>query len=95
MFDSISGSYDLLNKILSLGIDQSWRKKALSTLKSLQPRKLLDVATGTGDLAFMANNLLHPEHITGIDLSGGMLEVAKRRYQHQNPSSLPQIDFIK
>lgn len=95
MFDSISGNYDLLNKILSLGIDRSWRKKALSMLKNLHPGRLLDVATGTGDLVFMAHDLLQPKHIIGIDFSAGMLDVANKRYQQQNPSSLPHIEFIK
>ena len=69
MFDKISGKYDLLNKVLSLGIDRNWRKKALSLLLAQRPQHLLDVATGTGDMVFMADQILKPAAITGIDLS--------------------------
>lgn len=81
MFDSISSKYDLLNRILSLGIDVSWRKKALRKLLVHQPQHLLDVATGTGDMAFMADGILSSPQITGIDLSAGMLKMAEERKQ--------------
>ncbi len=93
MFDAISGRYDLLNKVLSLGVDRSWRKKAISLLQPLHPRHILDVATGTGDLVFLSDQLLHPERITGIDLSAGMLEVAGKR-QHHRPRHA-DITFLK
>lgn len=79
MFDNIAPRYDLLNRVLSLGIDQSWRKKALSYLSSDKPQMILDVATGTGDLAIMANKLLKPEKVVGIDLSPGMLTYAHEK----------------
>ena len=79
MFDKIAGKYDLLNRLLSLGIDRSWRKKALLTIAARKPKQVLDIATGTGDLAFLADKILKPESITGVDLSAGMLEVAKKR----------------
>ncbi|MBS1542564.1 MAG: class I SAM-dependent methyltransferase, partial [Bacteroidetes bacterium] len=60
MFDSISGRYDFLNHFLSLGIDIVWRRKAISQLKELHPRQILDVATGTGDFAIEALRL-HPD----------------------------------
>jgi demethylmenaquinone methyltransferase/2-methoxy-6-polyprenyl-1,4-benzoquinol methylase len=72
MFDNISPKYDLLNRLLSLGIDTIWRKKAINTFKGRDIKMLLDVATGTGDLAIEAMRL-KPERIIGIDISEGML----------------------
>ncbi|WP_443939929.1 bifunctional demethylmenaquinone methyltransferase/2-methoxy-6-polyprenyl-1,4-benzoquinol methylase UbiE [Pedobacter sp. MW01-1-1] len=79
MFNNISGTYDFLNHFLSLGIDVLWRKKAIKELVALQPRKMLDVATGTGDFAFEAIKKLQPEKVVGVDISEGMLEVAKKK----------------
>jgi len=79
MFNNISGTYDFLNHFLSFGIDIIWRKKAIKSLKSLQPKQLLDVATGTGDFAFEAIRILNPEHVTGVDISEGMLAVAREK----------------
>ncbi len=95
MFDKISGKYDLLNKVLSLGVDRNWRKKALSLLVSHKPQHLLDVATGTGDMAFMADKILHPQKITGIDLSMGMLDVAKHRLSVSKGKYGATIEFLK
>lgn len=75
MFNSISKKYDFLNHFLSLGIDILWRKKAIKQLKSHQPQLILDVATGTGDLAIEAYNTLKPEKVIGVDISRGMLDV--------------------
>jgi demethylmenaquinone methyltransferase/2-methoxy-6-polyprenyl-1,4-benzoquinol methylase len=79
MFNDIAFRYDFLNHFMSLGIDVLWRKKALRQLKKLQPKQMLDVATGTGDFAIMAHRLLHPEHITGIDISEGMLGFGRQK----------------
>jgi len=79
MFDEISGKYDFLNRFLSAGIDVTWRKKMLKTLKPLQPKIMLDVATGTGDVAIMAEALLKPEKIIGIDISDGMLDLGREK----------------
>lgn len=79
MFDKIAFRYDFLNRFLSAGIDVSWRKKAIRQLKDLQPQIILDVATGTGDVAVLANKILHPQKITGIDISEGMLEIGRRK----------------
>ena len=79
MFDDIAYRYDFLNRFLSAGIDVLWRKKALKQLKSLSPKKLLDVATGTADVAIMANEILHPLEIIGIDISDGMLEIGRKK----------------
>lgn len=79
MFDDIAYRYDFLNRFLSGGIDLLWRKKALSFLKKKDPKIILDVATGTADVAIMASRLLKPTHITGIDISDGMLEFGRKK----------------
>jgi demethylmenaquinone methyltransferase / 2-methoxy-6-polyprenyl-1,4-benzoquinol methylase len=79
MFDDIAFNYDFLNRFLSAGIDIRWRKKAIKQLLDLQPKKILDVATGTADVAIMASGILHPEKITGIDISDGMLEIGRQK----------------
>ena len=79
MFNNIAPKYDLLNRVLSLGIDQTWRKKALSKLATEKPAKILDMATGTGDLAIMAVKQLDPEHVAGVDLAPAMLEIAIKK----------------
>nr|WP_068893138.1 bifunctional demethylmenaquinone methyltransferase/2-methoxy-6-polyprenyl-1,4-benzoquinol methylase UbiE [Pedobacter panaciterrae] len=84
MFNNISGTYDFLNHFMSLGIDIIWRKKAIRELKSIQPRIMLDVATGTGDFAFEAIKILAPEKIIGVDISEGMLDVARKKIQDRN-----------
>lgn len=79
MFDNISGTYDFLNHFLSLGIDVIWRKKAIRSLLSTKPKLILDVATGTGDFAFESLKILNPDKIIGVDISQGMLNVAKEK----------------
>ena len=79
MFDDIAYRYDFLNRFLSGGLDVGWRKKALGYLRELQPKKILDVATGTGDVAIMASALLKPSLIVGIDISNGMLEIGRQK----------------
>ncbi|MDG2154009.1 MAG: bifunctional demethylmenaquinone methyltransferase/2-methoxy-6-polyprenyl-1,4-benzoquinol methylase UbiE [Crocinitomicaceae bacterium] len=78
MFDNISVKYDFLNHFLSLGIDRIWRRKAVKELKSINPKRILDIATGTGDFA-IANMKLHPDEIIGIDISNGMLDVGRAK----------------
>lgn len=78
MFDNISPKYDLLNHLLSAGIDLYWRKKAISLLKKKPIRRILDVATGTGDFALEALKL-NPEKIIGVDISEGMLRVGEEK----------------
>ncbi len=73
MFDQIACRYDFLNHFLSLGIDKLWRRKAVNSLKPFKPKTILDVATGTCDLA-IALLRLRPEQLVGIDISAGMLE---------------------
>ena len=78
MFDNISGNYDFLNHFLSLGIDISWRKKAIKLLGEVEPKQILDVATGTGDVAIMTLSL-NPDKVIGADISAGMLEVGREK----------------
>lgn len=78
MFDNIAPKYDLLNSILSLRIHKSWRKKCVNKLKSIHPKSILDVATGTGDFAIACAEL-NPEFITGIDISEGMMKYGREK----------------
>lgn len=81
MFDNISPKYDLLNHSLTLGIDFLWRKKAVKSLRAINPKIVLDIATGTGDFAVEAARKLQPQRVIGIDISEGMLEVGRRKMQ--------------
>ncbi len=82
MFNNISGKYDFLNHFLSMGIDHIWRRKAVNQLKEVRPKKILDLATGTGDFA-LALLKLNPDQIIGMDISSGMLEVGKKKMIHK------------
>lgn len=93
MFDDIAHRYDFLNRFLSAGIDIRWRKKALGYLKPLQPKILLDVATGTADVAIMASALLKPDKIIGIDISEGMLEKGRQKVKKNGLGST--IELLK
>ncbi|HWK02877.1 MAG TPA: bifunctional demethylmenaquinone methyltransferase/2-methoxy-6-polyprenyl-1,4-benzoquinol methylase UbiE [Puia sp.] len=79
MFDRIAFRYDFLNRFLSGGIDIYWRKKAIRELAAVPRSKILDVATGTADMAIMMTRYLSPEKITGIDISTGMLEIGRQK----------------
>jgi demethylmenaquinone methyltransferase / 2-methoxy-6-polyprenyl-1,4-benzoquinol methylase len=79
MFDDIAFKYDFLNRFLSAGIDIGWRKKAIRQLVDLQPKKILDVATGTADVAIMTTGILKADKIIGIDISDGMLEIGRQK----------------
>ncbi len=74
MFDNVAGNYDFLNHFMSVGIDILWRKATIKSLKSIQPKIILDVATGTGDVAIEAMSL-KPDKIVGLDLSQKMLDL--------------------
>ena len=78
MFNNISKRYDLLNHVLSLGIDITWRKKAIKMLKKDQPKLILDIATGTGDFAIEAL-ALNPDKVIGVDISEGMLAEGRKK----------------
>lgn len=92
MFDNISTRYDLLNRLLSAGIDIRWRKKALKMVKNRKPEAVLDVATGTGDFAIEAYQTFKPEKLVGIDISNGMLDVGREKLQKRG---LDHVDFIQ
>ncbi|MDE3144127.1 MAG: bifunctional demethylmenaquinone methyltransferase/2-methoxy-6-polyprenyl-1,4-benzoquinol methylase UbiE [Bacteroidota bacterium] len=93
MFDSIAFRYDFLNRFLSVGIDVGWRKKAINQLKNIHPKKVLDVATGTADVALMTYKMLQPEKIIGIDISEGMLELGRKKIEQLGLSS--NIELLK
>lgn len=80
MFDSVSAQYDRLNRVISLGIDQSWRKKVVRLASEKKPHKILDIATGTGDLA-IALTKTEAEKIIGLDISPGMLSIGKKKVE--------------
>ena len=88
MFDQIAHSYDFLNHTLSLGIDRSWRKAAIDSLKPYAPQRILDVATGTGDFALMAVDRLQPQSLIGADLSEGMLSVGREKVERAGKSDI-------
>lgn len=87
MFNNISKKYDFLNHFLSVGIDKIWRKKAVAQLKDLKPKRLLDLATGTGDFA-LALLKLNPEEIVGMDISEGMLEVGREKMKKKGVDAI-------
>jgi len=82
MFDSISGNYDGLNRVISFGIDIKWRKRVVAILKEKEPKTILDIATGTGDLAI---NMVETgaKKIIGLDISPGMLAVGKKKISNK------------
>jgi demethylmenaquinone methyltransferase/2-methoxy-6-polyprenyl-1,4-benzoquinol methylase len=90
MFNNISARYDFLNHFLSLGIDRLWRKKTIRLVSAKQPKRILDVATGTADFAFEALRL-QPEKVVGIDISAGMLEVGKEKVKKRNKTDIIQL----
>lgn len=91
MFDNISERYDLLNHVLSLNIDKGWRKKVVRMVEAKKPKLILDVATGTADLA-IALQKAHPDKITGIDISNGMLEVGRKKIAKKGLSQIITLE---
>ena len=79
MFDNIAPTYDTLNHRISWDIDKGWRKKAIKRLLPYAPKKMLDIATGTGDFAILAAQMLHPEQLVGADISEGMMEIGRQK----------------
>jgi demethylmenaquinone methyltransferase / 2-methoxy-6-polyprenyl-1,4-benzoquinol methylase len=86
MFDSISWRYDFLNHFLSVGVDIYWRRRAMRELKALKPKLILDVATGTGDLAIQAIKSLDPEKVIGVDISTGMMDIGRKKIEEKGLS---------
>ena len=79
MFNNIAPTYDLLNHRLSWDIDKRWRRKAISQLSPYEPKTMLDIATGTGDFAILAANILHPSQLIGADISEGMMDIGRQK----------------
>ena len=79
MFDTISGNYDDLNRVISLGADTKWRKKVVKMVADRNPESILDIATGTGDLAIKFATATQAKRIIGLDISEGMLNMAKKK----------------
>ena len=92
MFDNIAPTYDTLNHRLSWDIDRYWRSKAIKTLKEHKPQTILDIATGTGDFAILAAEKLHPQHITGADISEGMMNIGRTKVAQRNLSDIISFD---
>ena len=91
MFDTISGNYDGLNRIISFGIDIKWRKKVLQLVYDKNPKTILDIATGTGDLAILMT-ATSAERIVGLDISAGMLDVGRKKIEAKKLSD--KIEMI-
>jgi demethylmenaquinone methyltransferase/2-methoxy-6-polyprenyl-1,4-benzoquinol methylase len=79
MFDNIAPTYDTLNHRLSWDIDKGWRRKAILQLKPYAPTTILDIATGTGDFAILATEMLHPKRLVGADISEGMMKIGREK----------------
>lgn len=88
MFDNIANEYDRFNYLASFNIDRIWRKRAISSLKPFAPRNVLDIATGTGDLALLIENILKPESIIGCDISEGMMQVAREKCRRRGITNI-------
>lgn len=93
MFDNIAPSYDKLNHRLSWNIDRGWRRKAISQLAPHQPQQILDIATGTGDFAIMAAQMLKPQRLVGADISEGMMAVGAEKVKALGLQDI--ISFVK
>jgi demethylmenaquinone methyltransferase/2-methoxy-6-polyprenyl-1,4-benzoquinol methylase len=93
MFDSIAGKYDFMNRFFSAGLDMAWRKKTIRLLQKDNPKQILDMATGTADMAIMACRLLSPLKVTGIDLSEEMLELGRKKVEKEGLTE--KIELLK
>lgn len=93
MFDTISENYDGMNRVISLGIDVSWRKKVIKLATANNPKNILDIATGTGDLAIQFAEKIADGKIIGLDLSEGMLSVARKKVLGKPYSE--KIEFVQ
>lgn len=92
MFDNISKRYDFLNHFLSLGIDKLWRRKAVRQLKDLRPKRILDLATGTGDFAIAALKL-NPDEVIGVDISQGMLDMGIQKMKKRGHDKIVKMQL--
>ena len=92
MFDRIAPYYDFLNRLLTVGIDQRWRKKAIATLGTQHYENILDIATGTADLPVMMKKRLDVDKIVGLDLSPKMIDLATKKIQEKNLSDSVSLE---
>ena len=92
MFDNIAPTYDTLNHRLSWDIDKGWRKKAIKRLAPFSPKKMLDIATGTGDFAILAAQMLHPDKLVGADISQGMMEIGRQKVKRLGLDQVIRFD---
>jgi demethylmenaquinone methyltransferase/2-methoxy-6-polyprenyl-1,4-benzoquinol methylase len=91
MFDRIASRYDFMNRFLSARTDIGWRKTAIKWLKRDNPQSILDIATGTGDMAIMASKMLRPKQVTGIDISTQMLEIGRKKVEKEGLTGIIQL----
>ncbi|MBP7184990.1 MAG: class I SAM-dependent methyltransferase, partial [Saprospiraceae bacterium] len=91
MFNKIAYKYDFLNRLLSLGVDQSWRKAAVNYLKEDAPKLILDVATGTGDLAIQLAQTLKPQKIYGVDIAVDMLKIGEEKIKDKHLEQIIEL----
>ena len=92
MFDNIAPSYDKLNHRLSWNIDKGWRRKAIRQLAPFKPQTLLDIATGTGDFAILAAEMLRPKRLVGADISEGMMEIGRKKVREKGLQDIISFD---
>ena len=92
MFDNIAPSYDKLNHRLSWNIDKGWRRKAIKQLAPYEPKTLLDIATGTGDFAILAAEMLRPDKLIGADISEGMMEIGRKKVREKGLQGIISFD---
>lgn len=93
MFNKIAPYYDFLNRLLSLGIDVIWRRNAISFIARREPKKILDIATGTADLAIEAAEKISPERIIGMDISQNMLDIGQKKIEKKGLDSIISLDI--
>ena len=91
MFNAIAPHYDFLNRLLSLGVDTIWRRRAISCLREHHPKLILDVATGTADLAIESAVNLKPGKVIGIDISNQMLEIGRQKLRKQGLDTIVEL----
>lgn len=87
MFDNIAHAYDLMNRAMTFGIDKLWRRKAVRLIERSKPHKILDVASGTGDLAILLARRIPTASVLGVDLSQGMLDIGAKKVAEANLES--------
>ncbi len=92
MFNEIAPNYDRLNGLLSLGVDEYWRRESIKALKPYKPEYILDIATGTGDFAILAQKILQPKRIIGVDISEGMMDVGREKVKRKGLEHIITFD---